>query len=68
MSKEVELARLKIAADIIADVDRRNMFRVDAADLDDIEDRLLALASRLSDARRYGDFASDRNNAVERPN
>jgi hypothetical protein len=68
MSNNVELTRLKIAADVLADVDRRNLFRDEAEELDDLEDRLLALASRLSDTRRDSDFASGLRSAIELPN
>lgn len=47
MLKDAELTRLKIAADVLADFDRRTLLRDEAEQLEDIEDRLLALASCL---------------------
>ena len=67
MSNDVELARLKIAADVIADVDRRTLFHDEAEELDEIEDRLLVLASRLS-TRVDADLPASRRSTIELPN
>ena len=67
MSNEVELARLKIAADVLADIDRRTLFRHEAEELDELEDQLLTLASRLS-TRREADLPAGLRSAIELPN
>ena len=68
MANTVELTRLKIAADVLADVDRRGLYRDEAEELEKIEDQLLALASRLSDERRERSAASNLRNPIELPN
>ncbi len=64
MSNEVELTRLKIAADVLADVDRRTLFRGEAEELDELEDRILTLASRLS-SRHDADLCPAKRSPVD---
>jgi hypothetical protein len=64
MSNEVELTRLKIAADVLADVDRRTLFRGEAEELDELEDRILTLASRLS-SRHDADLSPAKRSPVD---